>query len=68
MIVKIVGEESFSFSIGDGEQTKRKRNGLRSTGYIWLGGRDTDTAVDMPRDMLEGEIRNFRVKGRLASI
>ena len=41
---------------------------MRSAGYIWLGGRDTVTAVDMPRDMLEGKIRNFRVKGRLASI
>ena len=37
VIVKIVGEESFSFSIGDGDKTKRKRNSLRSTGYIWLG-------------------------------
>ena len=36
VIVKIVGEESFSFTIGEAGKVKGRRR-LRSDGYIWLG-------------------------------
>ena len=35
--VKIVGDESFSFHIGENEENKLGRKSLKSDGYIWLG-------------------------------
>ena len=37
VLVKIVGDESFSFNIGDNEDNKLGRKSLKSDGYIWLG-------------------------------
>ena len=37
VLVKIVGDESFSFNIGKNEGNKRRRKSIKCDGYIWLG-------------------------------
>ena len=37
VLVKILGDESFSFNIGQNEEKKRRRKSIKSDGYIWLG-------------------------------
>ena len=37
VLVKIVGDESFSFHIGENEENKLGRKSLKSNGYIWIG-------------------------------
>ena len=37
VLVKTVGDESFSFHIGENEENKLGRKSLKSDGYIWLG-------------------------------
>ena len=37
VLVRIVGDESFSFNIGKNKDNKRRRKSIKSDGYIWLG-------------------------------
>ena len=37
VLVKIVGDESYSFYIGDKDEENRRRKTLKSDGYIWIG-------------------------------
>ena len=35
--VKVVGDESFSFYIGENQENKMGRKSVKSDGYIWIG-------------------------------
>jgi hypothetical protein len=37
VLVKIVGDESFSFNIGENKENMKGRKSIKSDGYIWIG-------------------------------
>ena len=37
VMVKIVGDESFSFNISENKDNKKGRKSIKSDGYIWIG-------------------------------